>query len=292
MKKFAILLLSLALAFCALPALAEPTEGLMPWTIAPLDGDLTADFDNDDTTETFHFVSSLDEYNDGDFMLAVGSAAVMKENCCYLEDKVYMMRVGWSGVGLTEEDYHATLFMVPEYGMSDDPYTYCYLYAGGKLIDVGGIPSVPNGFIVDPLTGTITTNQRAAMVGTWSREADYILASGVHWDEETYDVELYYHLVEVPRPIYSFGMIVSLKEELPLLASQTDRVFSGILTPEANERVILAASDDVRWLYVTSLDGQTAGWVKMGNVDWMTRITVGDEEMDVNDVFGDIIYAD
>ena len=292
MKKFAILLLSLALAFCALPALAEPTEGLMPWTIAPLDGDLTADFDNDDTTETFHFVSSLDEYNDGDFMLAVGSAAVMKENCCYLEDKVYMMRVGWSGVGLTEEDYHATLFMVPEYGMSDDPYTYCYLYANGELTDVGGIPSVPEGMNVDPLTGTITTNVRATMVGTWSRPADYILASGFHWSEETDDGEVYYRLAEVPRPIYPFGMIVSLNEELPLLASQTDRVYAATLTPEANSRVILAATDDIRWLYVTALDGETAGWVKMNREDYATMLTVGDEEMHAGEVFGDIIYAD
>ncbi len=292
MKKNLICCLCLALALWALPALAEPAWSPMPWTIVTISDGLTADFDHDETEETFHFVSSLDEYNDGDFMLAVGSAAVMQENCCYLADEVYAMRVGWTGGGLTEDDYYATLFMVPEYGPSDDPYTYCYLYANGELTDVGGIPSVPEGMNVDPLTGTITTNVRATMVGTWSRPADYILASGFHWSEETDDGEVYYRLAEVPRPIYPFGMIVSLNEELPLLASQTDRVYAATLTPEANSRVILAATDDIRWLYVTSLDGETAGWVKMNREDYATMLTVGDEEMHAGEVFGDIIYAD
>ena len=256
-----------------------------------IENDVTADFDNDGAMETFHVVFSVDEYDDGGFMLAVGSSAVIQEDCCGLMKTVYVMRVGWTGYSaFTDDDYYATLFMVPEYGPSDDPYTYCYLYVDGNLIEVGEIPSMPYNMAADRLTGTITTQVRADMVGTWSRPADYILARGFSWDDENF--YSYYHLAEVPRPIYPFGMIVSLKEELPLLASQTDRVYYDILLPEKNEQVILAATDDRRWLYVTSLDGYTGGWVKMSRVDWETMLTVDDEEMDINDVFGDILYAD
>ena len=291
MKKPVICCLCLLFILCALPALADQAPGFAPWTIALLEKDVTGDFDNDGATETFHFVSSLDEYGDGSFMLAVGSSAAMQENCCSLLDTVYAMRVGWTGYGdVGDDDYYATMFMVPEYGMSDDPYTYCYLYLDGKLTDIGAIPALPDNMAVDRISGTITTQVRADMIGTWSRPADYILARGFSWEEE--DIQSYYHLVEVPRPVYPFGMIVTLKEELPLMASQTDRVYSGILTPEENEQVILAATDDRRWLYVTSMDGWTAGWVKMSHVDYAVKIDVGDEQMDVDDVFGNILYAD
>ena len=292
MKKLAIICFALLLALLSLPALADQYPGVAPWTIHMIDSGTTDDFDSDGTKETYLFTPSVDEYGDGSFSLSVGSNSVTQESCYSLDGDVYIIHIGWTGYSSVEDNsYYATLFMVPEYGMSDDPYTYCYLYVDGKLIDVGAIPATPNNMAVDPLTSTITTQIRAAMVGTWSRPADYILARGFSWDEE-YNVETYYHLTEVPRPVYPFGMIVSLKEELPLLASQTDRIYSGTLLPEENKQVILAATDDVRWLYVSSLDGQTAGWVKMSNVDWETKLTVGDREMNVNDVFGDILYAD
>ena len=292
MKKTLALLLLLLLALSACAALADQYPGERPWTLYMIDNGTVSDFDGNDEEETYTLATSLDEYGDGSFTITVDGQSFTQENCCMLADEVYIIPIGRVDDEGGESYIYGTLFMVSEYGPSDDPLTYCYLYTAGQLFDVGVIPSLPDDMTLDGKVGMITTSVRADMIGTWHRPADYILAWGVKWSDDYESAETYNHLVEVPRPIYSFGMIVSLKEELPLLASQTDRVFSGILTPEANERVILAASDDVRWLYVTSLDGQTAGWVKMGNVDWMTRITVGDEEMDVNDVFGDIIYAD
>ncbi len=290
-KKLTGLCLALLLALSLIPALADPTPGIASWTIAEMSNDVTGDFDNDGTMESFHFVTSVDEYGDGDFMLAVGSAAVMQEDCVGLLDTVYFMRIGWTGSTSDGDDgFYATLFMVAEYGPSDDPYTYCYLYIDGKLLDVGAIPAMPYNMTVDPMTGTITAQVRAAMIGTWSRPADFILATGYSWDDEGF--YSYYRITEMPRPIYPFGMIVSLKEELPLLASQTDRVYAATLFPEKDSQVILVASDDVRWLYVSSMDGLTAGWVKMSDVDYVDMITVGDTEMDVDDVFGDILYAD
>ncbi|MBQ8952726.1 MAG: hypothetical protein IJ048_01300 [Clostridia bacterium] len=291
MRKLAICCLCLALLLCALPASADLIPGVSPWTIAVIDNDLTDDFDNDGTMENCHVVFNVDEYDDGGFTLAVGSSTVIRDDCFGLMNTIYAMRIGWTGYSAVGDgDYYATLFMVPEYGMSDDPYTYCYLYVDGDLIDVGQIPAMPYNMAADPVSGTITTQVRASMIGTWSRPADYILARGFSWDEENF--YSYYHLTEVPRPIYPFGMIVSLNQELPLLASQTDRVYAGVLLPEENKQVVLAATDDVRWLYVSSLDGATVGWVKMSRVDWETKLTVGDVEMNVDDVFGDILYAD
>ena len=291
MKRLIVLLCALALILSALPAMADMEQGVHPWTLYPIEDGTTFDFDSDGTEETYSFTTDLNEYRDGRFSLSVGEAAVSRDDCILLAEDVYVMYIGWTGYGdWTDDSYYAALFMIPEQGMSDDPYTYCYLYVNGKLFDVGGIPSMPESMTVDRQRGMITTRIRAAMIGTWSRPADYILASGYSWDEEADIYESYYRLTEVPRPIYPFGMIVTLRQELPLMASQTDRIFSATL--EADQQVILAASDDVRWLYVTSMDGATAGWVRMSRVDWEQRITVGDRDVAVDDVFGNILYAD
>ena len=40
------------------------------------------------------------------------------------------------------------------------------------------------------------------------------------------------------------------------------------------------------------MDGLTRGWVRMSSVDWEQKITVGDRDVPVNDVFDGIVYAD
>ena len=289
MKKYLGLLLALILALSAMAAAADQYPGVEPWKIYMLDDGAVGDFDGDGDEEAFSFSMSADEDSwDGAFTLTVGDQSVSEENCCELAGEVYVIYIGWRGSYGTDAGYYAALFMVPEYGPSDDPWTYCYLYESDGLIDVGAIPALPRSMTADPMTGMITTQVRADMVGTWSRPADYILASGYSWDDENF--ESYTHLCEVPRAIYPMGMIVTLKQELPLMASQTDRVFSTTLA--ANQQVILAATDDVRWLYVTSMDGATRGWVKMSRVEWETKIAVGDVNVNIDDVFGNILYAD
>ncbi len=289
MKKFALLLLALTIALSAANALADQYPGAEPWTIYMLDDGAVNDFDGDGDEEAFSFAMTGDPDSwDGSFTLTVDGLSVTQENCCELAGEVYVIHLGWSSYYSTGSGYYASIFMVPEYGPSDDPYTYCYLYEDGELIDVGGLPALPHNMSADPSTGMISVQIRADMVGTWSRPADYILATGYSWDEERY--ERYRRLAEVPRSIYPMGMIVTLKQELPLMASQYDRIFSDTLAPD--QQVILAATDDVRWLYVTSLDGQTRGWVKMTRVEWQTKIAVGDIDVNIDDVFGDIMYAD
>ncbi len=289
MKKIAAVCLVLLLALSAVGALADQYPGVEPWEIYMLDNVAMNDFDGDGDEEAFLFSMAADEDSwDGSFTLTVDGYSVSQENCCELAGEVYVIHIGWRGFNGSDTGYYASLFMVPEYGPSDDPYTYCYLYEGDGLIDVGAIPALPRNMTTDPATGTITTAVRAAMVGTWNRPADYVLATGYSWDDENF--ESYKHLVEVPRAIYPMGMIVTLKQELPLMASQTDRIFSSSLA--AGQQVILAATDDVRWLYVTSMDGATSGWVKMSRVEWETKIAVGDINVNIDDVFGNILYAD
>ena len=91
MRKFAIACLALLLAMSALSALADDVPGVTPWTIGVIENDVTADFDNDGAMETFHVVFSVDEYDDGGFMLAVGSSAVIQEDCSGLMKTVYVM---------------------------------------------------------------------------------------------------------------------------------------------------------------------------------------------------------
>ena len=289
MKKCALILLAMMLALSAIGASADQYPGAEPWKIYMLDDGAVNDFDGDGDEETFAFTMTGDADSwDGSFTLTVGGLSVSQENCCELAGEVYVIHLGWSSYYSTDAGYYASIFMVPEYGPSDDPYTYCYLYEDDELIDVGGLPALPHNMSADPATGMISVQIRADMVGTWSRPADYILATGYKWDDEHY--ERYRHLAEVPRPIYPMGMIVTLKQELPLMACQSDRVFSAALAP--GQQVILAATDDVRWLYVTDLDGATRGWVKMTRVEWETKIAVGDVDVNIDDVFGNILYAD
>lgn len=246
------------------------------------------DYDGDGNAETLSFSTKLDEYDDGSFTIGVGDQTLTVDGCMALSGKVYALKLAY-GSYYNPVGFWGTLFMVNEYGPSDDPLTYCFFYTDGKLYNVGEIPSSPDAMSVNA-DGLITTQVRAARIGTWSRPADFKLASGVRWNDESSDV--FYQMIEIPRDVYPMGMIVDLKIDLPLLASRFDTDASVTLT--ANQQVVLAATDDCRWLYVSSLDGETAGWVKLtGATDAFTDgVIVNGQATDVNDVFGNILYAD
>lgn len=246
------------------------------------------DYDGDGNAETLSFSTKLDEYDDGSFTIGVGDQTLTVDGCMALSGKVYALKLAY-GSYYNPVGFWGTLFMANEYGPSDDPLTYCFFYTDGKLYNVGEIPSSPDAMSVN-MDGLITTQVRAARIGTWSRPADFKLASGVRWNDESSDV--FYQMIEIPRDVYPMGMIVDLKIDLPLLASRFDTDASVTLT--ANQQVVLAATDDCRWLYVSSLDGETAGWVKLtGSTDAFTDgVIVNGQATDVNDVFGNILYAD
>ena len=246
------------------------------------------DYDGDGNAETLSFSTKLDEYDDGSFTIGVGDQTLTVDGCIALSGKVYALKLVY-GSYYNPVGFWGTLFMANEYGPSDDPLTYCFFYTDGKLYNVGEIPSSPDAMSVN-VDGLITTQVRAAHIGTWSRPADYKLASGHDWSTD--NATAFYQMIEIPRDVYPMGMIVDLKIDLPLLASRFDADASATLT--ANQQVVLAATDDCRWLYVSSLDGETAGWVKLtGATDAFTDgVIVNGQATDVNDVFGNILYAD
>ena len=282
MKK--LIALALALLLCGI-CCAEFDE-VEVYTIEFAYSGMTADFDGDYSIETLGFTVDMDEYGDGSFEVTVNGSSVRIDNCCMLDSEIYYMKIGNAYYS------YGTLFMVNEFGPSDDPVTYCILYTDGKLIDAGRIYAPVRGLTVSE-TGVITTQIRADHIGTWSRPADYILAEGTHYETDedgALEWEYRYAICEVPRDIYPMGMVVALKTELPLRASRFDTAASVQLA--SGETVILAASDDVSWLYVTDLNCTVKGWVRMQSIDYGDYIEINGKYVYVDEVFDDILYAD
>ena len=124
MKKIAMLLAAL-LCLCIFAASAEDEAGI--WEICKAENGTFMDFDNDGVPETVRVLFLLDEYEDGDFVLSVGNSIVTVRDCIGLEQEIYVMKAGYGWY------CYGTVFMINEYGPSDDPLTYCFLYTEGVL---------------------------------------------------------------------------------------------------------------------------------------------------------------
>ncbi|MBQ6646362.1 MAG: hypothetical protein IJM56_06750 [Clostridia bacterium] len=279
MKKLVLFLLTLSLIL-GLTAGAEYDTDI--WEIFDAGESFTADFDNDENDETMRFSCALNEYDDGDFTLSVGETSVTKKDCVGLEPKVYAMKAGYTWY------YYGTVFMVNEYGPSDDPLTYCFLYTEGELIDLGMIPALVDSFKVGS-DGVISTKIRAAAVGTWYRPADYVLAVGSEEDANG-EWRQIYSLCEVPRPFYPMNMLVTLKRDITLSSSLYD--MDEDVSLSAGTKVALLASDETSRLFVSDLTGQHRGWLAMRSIDWTDYIRLGDEYVEIDEVFDGILYAD
>lgn len=288
MKRMLLMGLALILSLGLISGAALAEELTLPdGVVTVLSDGSTADFDGDGTAETLSFVAGGEEYGPGWFTLAVGDQNVTVENCESLTGRIAALKLS-STTYYNPGAFWGTLFLVDEYGPSSDPLSYCYLYTGGQLYDVGTIPALSEAIACN-WDGTLTTNIRASYIGTWSRPADYELASGTRWTD---GYQVYYRLSEVPRDIYPMGMIVTLNEDLPLYAARYDTDATRLL--EYGQQVILAATDDARWLYVTSMDGETAGWVvfEVGASGYGESILIDGIATPIDDVFADIVYAD
>ena len=157
MKKIALLLAAL-LCLCIFAASAE--DEAVIWEICKAENGTVMDFDNDGIPEMVRVLFLLDEYEDGDFVLSVGNSIVTVRDCIGLEQEIYVMKAGYGWY------CYGTVFMINEYGPSDDPLTYCFLYTEGELVELGCIPAMVSTFTVSN-DGMITTKIRAGMVGTW-----------------------------------------------------------------------------------------------------------------------------
>ena len=279
-KRIALMLLIALIALFA--AHGEEAALQDVWQMEKLDGTCwNRDFDGDGTSETASIVYDLNEYGDGAFTLIVNGQSIQTEGCASLYTDVYAMKAG------TQWYYYGTLLFVSEYGMSDDLLTYCFFYTDGRLLDVGRIPDCAENFIVSA-DGIITVSERARHIGTWYYPSDYMLARGIFYTEDDFDEV--YGMCRIPRDNYPMGMIVKSKVELRLLASKCDT--APLMRVPADTRVILASSDDVTWLCVSTMDGSVTGYLRMTGIEYMDYLTVGDRFLPVDDVFDGIFYAD
>ncbi len=272
MKKLMVLLLAVVLLMpCALADQPVNME------IYQIENEMQFDFDFDGAEEAMELKLDVDESGYGSFTLRVAENEVTMDDCSDLADEVWVMHMGWD-----ELNCYGTLFMVPEYGMSDDHLTYCFFYADGKLGFAGKIYAMPRNMKRTD-AALITTDVRASLVGTWSRPADYVLAQRIAYDADwNYTNE--YYVAESPRDLYPMNMMVTLNKNLPLYKTRFDSMPTMALAP--NQKVIFTATDDVSWVYVTNLEGTMGGWFKVN------FRTVEILNSDIDEVFSDIFYAD
>ena len=282
-KSILAMLIALAMILCAISAMAESDA------ITEITTGTQRDFDGDEITETLIFTpAEPNEYDEIDgFTIEVGGDSYSVDETWNLAGTIYAVNLG-GGMYYDPEWSWGTLFLVPEYGMSDDPYTYCYLYTNGRLFDVGAIPALPDAMTADA-DGRITCSIHASHIGTWNRFAEYKLATGYSWGDGDY--EEYHYIAEVPQDVYAMGMIVYLNQALSLKATRYDDEATVYL--EADQQIILVASDDVRWLYVSSMDGTAGGWVEFStsDEDYFEMINVNGAYANLDEVFGDVFYA-
>lgn len=242
----------------------------------------TADLDGDGTKETVEVTATLDEYDDGDITVTVnGQSFVVEGGTCVAKE--------YATVTVTKARGSQYTLVVPfEYGPSDDPLSYLFMYRDGVLYNLGMVPALPESMVFED-NGNFSTYVRARLLGTWSRPADYIIASAFYWNEETDQATEEYLVTEVPRDAYPMGQIVTLKKNLPVFASRYDT--EPVKTLTAGEKAIISATDDCRWLYIVDADLGEGGWVKMQG-EYTATIQIGESWVDETEVFDGLVYAD
>ncbi len=251
MKKVFAIILALSLIWAA--ALAEEEtlcEGIVK--LDPNGADI--DLNNDGTVDHVVIGGTLDEYNSGYFTVTVNGASAGNYGDTLTGD-AYAVTVGWR-----------TYVAVPEYGPSDDSYTHFFEYDGYQVNYIGGIPDMPESMRIDG--DVITARVRGNVIQTWYRPGDFIIATGGGWDEEYENYTVFpSKVVEVPRAVYPMGTVVMLNKGITLQVSPIDG--AAALHLDAGTRAVLAATDDVEWLYIVNDDERnntenySAGWIRI-----------------------------
>lgn len=273
MKKWLVVMcLTIALSmFCCARA-----EGIAVETgvLIPLNSGDRIDLDDDGASESIEYRIHVDEddYDTG-FTLRIEDSAFTGVGYS-MNRNLYALRL---------DQYGPVLILVSDYGMSDDYQTSFFYWQNGEICPAGVIYSMPENMSFAE-NGTITTEVRADVLYTWFRESDFALASG--YDQ---DWNISYYMYEIPRPIYSMGLIATLKVDLPLMKSRINH--EVISTIQAGSQVILCATDDVEWVYVKSRDGFAGGWMRLTG-DYGYECVVGEESMASYEVFDGLIFAD
>ena len=276
-------LLGILLALALLGGSALAAEALPVGAFTRIGDGQRIDLDGDGSAETVRFRANNSDYG-ASYSLAVGNLSVDGEGD-YLAEELYAVRF---------LNVEGAFLFVPDYGPSDDYASYVYHYiqdyeGAARLDDLGYVGGFPQYMAV---TGpnTFTTYVRGNLLLTWFRPADFVIAAGYYYGDE-FTVE--YALAEVPRDIYPVGAHVTLRMDLPLMASRTDSTV--VRTLRRGEQAIVAGSDDIEWVYIAAIDpeyGEAAGgWVRMDRDSYST-MWVGRKKIDAMDVMDGLLQAD
>lgn len=281
MKRISLILICALLALCCiLPAQAEEIPMTENYVVYATASGTQADFDGDGIQDLVYLTFATDEYGDGSFTLTVNDQSFTQEGCG-LDSVLYTMQRGG------DNWWDSTLFMINEYGPSDDPLTYIYIYSNATLSYVGWIPNLVTGMTFLP-DDTILTYARADMIGTWSRSATYKLATGYDMESEAY--QPYYAICEIPVGVYAKGELVEALLPIGTWSSPWCE-YAGDSFSEG-EWLCLAGTDDCSRLYITSTDQTRSGWLRLSRDDYSDMVEVGDTWYTVDELFGNILWAD
>ena len=282
MKRLTLILLCALLALSlTLPACAESIGVTENYVLYAAESGTQADFDGDGIEEIVYLTFVTDEYGDGAFTLTVNDQSFTQEGCSGLDSTLYTLQRGGDGW------WDSTLFMINEYGPSDDPLTYVYIYSSGVLSRVGWLPDLVTDMVFCP-DDTILLSVRASTIGTWYRSSTYKLATGFDMMSEAY--EPYYTLCEVPAGTYAKGEIVQALLPVETWSSPWCEYAGDPF--EEGEWLCLAATDDCSRLFLTSMDQTRSGWVRISKEDYMDMIESGDTWYTVDEIFANILWAD
>ena len=240
-------------------------EGLKPGDLLLVHDGLRLDVDGDGTAETISFsTDTRDEIEN--FSLTVDQASVTGEGIS-LTGALYVLQM--------KSFPNETIFLVPETGYSDDNACTAFLYQSGALYPLGVLPAPPESIV--PEQGYFTCTVRGRVLQTWFRPADYAIATGWMRDKAA--------LYEIPRPLYPMGTYVTLLRGLDVSAERGGEAVAFTLEP--GDEVILAATDDSDFLYVTKSTG-ASGWVRIRDQEVLTR----EGYFLSGEVFDGLIFAD
>ena len=284
MRKFFSLLLALAL-LCPAMAFAEPAaleEGVLTELF---DGDVI-DIDGDGVAETIGF-TTVENESEGNtsFRLTIGKVQLDGEGD-WLTGRLHALR-------MPESASDDTLFFVSDYGMSDDDLSYVFSYYQGQIASAGAVGTMPWDLAV---TGpkTLSGQVRGRILCTWWRPCEYVLGVTSGTDEEYNWVgRRVLSIAEVPKSEYAMGFHVTVTRDLPLQVSRTNPSLACVVP--AGSSAIIAATDDIEWLYIqpTARNWEydfAGGWLRVA--DYGYKASVGGETIQTAELFTGLLYAD
>lgn len=279
-------------SFCAFLAVlmlgmapAALAEGEMPAVnggIVELASGASLDLNGDGIAEQVKLDLEVDEDNDtGKFVISAGEASIELDTMAGI-DKLY--------AGYLRGEYDVPFLLVSEYGPSDDPYSYVIHYDGEKLTNIGGVPALAGDISLED--GVMTARVRADRICTWSRVSDFVVARTYMYDDEYKALPAEYYVAEAPRASYAMDMAAVLKRDITL---RTSLYGEGELKLKEGERVVLSATDDASYVFITPVDKAAHDWARGGYLmlgEGIDDVMVDGKSVPGNDVFNGLLYAD